>query len=130
MVVDTSAVVASLTAEPDADSYRAVLKGADECVMSALNVFECRVVLGARYGEAMLPSFELLIAKLPIRVVPFDADQAALAHRAYRRFGKGSGHRARLNLGDCAAYALARSLGRPLLFKGSDFSETDIPSAL
>jgi ribonuclease VapC len=130
MVIDTSAVVASLTGEPKAASFREALKTADDCTISALNVFECRVVLGMRHGEAMLREFELLLAKLGVRIAPFDDEQAVLAHYAYRRFGKGTGHPAQLNLGDCAAYALASSLGQPLLFKGDDFSKTDIMSAL
>jgi ribonuclease VapC len=130
MVVDTSAIVASLTNEPEALSFRAALKAADSCAMSAFTVLECRVVIGVRYGAAKLREFELLMAKLPIEVVAFDADQALLAHQAYRRFGKGTGHKAQLNLGDCAAYALARSLARPLLYKGGDFTETDIVSAM
>lgn len=75
----------------------------------------------ARYGEAKIREFELLLSKLPVGVVPFDADQAVLAHQAYRCFGTGTTHRARLNLGDCAAYALASALNQPLLFKGDDF---------
>lgn len=130
MVIDTSAVVASLNAEPDADRFRAALKSAAECVMSAFTVFECRTVLGMRFGDAKLREFELLLAKLPVRIVPFDADQAILAHQAYRRYGKGTGHPAQLNLGDCAAYALALTLGMPLLFKGDDFPRTDVPAAL
>lgn len=130
MVIDASAIVASLTDEPEAPSLRKALKAADSCAMSALNVLECRIVLGMRYGAAKLREFELLLAKLPIEIVAFDADQAVLAHQAYRRFGKGTGHKAQLNLGDCAAYALARLRACPLLYKGGDFAETDIASAM
>lgn len=130
MVVDGSAIIASLGNEPDAGSYRDALKAAEECAMSAVSVLECRIVLGARFGAAKLRDFELLMAKLPIRVVPFDDEQSVLAHHAYRRFGKGSNHPAQLNLGDCAAYAPARALGQTLLFKGNGFSRTDIVSAL
>ena len=130
MVVDTSAVVASLVGEPDADRFRRALRTAPECRMSALNIFECRVVLGGRFGDSMRGEFELLIAKRPILIEPFDDDAAVLAYQAYRTFGKGTGHPARLNLGDCAAYALARFTGLPLLFKGNDFAATDIASAL
>jgi ribonuclease VapC len=129
MVVDTSAVVASLTGEPDAGRLQAALIAAPMCRMSAVNVFECRLVLGSRFGDAMLREFELLLAKLPVTVDPFDGDAAVLAYDAYRRFGKGTGHPARLNLGDCAAYALARTRGLPLLFKGDDFAKTDIKPA-
>jgi ribonuclease VapC len=130
MVVDTSAVVASLSREPDASLYRNALMAAEDRIMSAFNVFECRVVLGMRFGPAMLREFELLLEKLPVRIAPFDVDQSVFAHHAYRRFGKGTGHPAQLNLGDCTAYALAHSLDQPLLFKGNDFSKTDIVAAL
>lgn len=130
MVVDTSAVVASLTGEADAGRFRAALAATPMCRMSAVNVFECRLVLGSRFGDAMLREFELLLAKLPIAIDPFDGDAAVLAYDAHRRFGKGTGHPAGLNLGDCAAYALARSRGLPLLFKGNDFARTDIEPGL
>jgi ribonuclease VapC len=126
MVVDTPAVVAALSPEPDAARYRRAIMEATDCRMSAFNVFECRAVLGRRFGDAMLREFELLLLTAEIGIGPFDAEQAIMAGDAYRRFGRGSGHPARLNLGDCAAYALAVSLGRPLLFKGEDFSRTDV----
>ena len=103
--------------------------------MSAANVYETRVVLSGlhlgrpRFPPDSVPRFiEWLHAK-EVQIIPFDADQAALAHRAYLRFGKGF-HPAALNLVDCAAYALATSRGEPLLFKGDDFSRTDVTSAL
>lgn len=130
MVVDTSAIVASLAGEPDAERYRDALKFASQLYMSSFNVFECRVVLNRRYGDEMIRELELLLVKLPVNVVPFDGEQAVLAFRAYRRFGKGGGHPAQLNLGDCCAYALAASLELPLLFKGEDFSRTDLTPAI
>jgi len=130
MVIDTSAIIASLIAEPDAPLYRAALKAAGDCAMSAFNSFETRIALMRAYDVGLVRDFEALLAKLAVRVVPFDADQVVLAQHAYRRFGKGTGHPAQLNLGDCVAYALARQLGQPLLFKGDDFSKTDIASAL
>jgi len=130
MVIDTSAIIASLTAEPDAPIYRAALKAADDCAMSAFNSFETRIVLMRAYDAGLVRDFDALLARLAVRVVPFDADQVVLAQDAYRRFGKGTGHPAQLNLGDCVAYALARQLGQALLFKGGDFSKTDIASAL
>ena len=130
MVVDTSAIVASLANEPDADRYRATLNTATQLSMSAFNIFECRVVLGRRYGDEMLRELELLLVKLPVEMVPFDGEQAILAFAAYQRYGKGTGHPAQLNLGDCCAYALAASLDLPLLYKGDDFGQTDIVAAL
>jgi ribonuclease VapC len=130
MVIDTSAVIASLTAELDAPIYRAALKAASDCAMSAFNSFETRIVLMRAYDIDLVREFDALLTKLAVRIVPFDADQVVLAQDAYRRFGKGTGHPAQLNLGDCVAYALARQLGQSLLFKGDDFSKTDIAPAL
>ena len=130
MVLDTSAVVACLAGEPEAAPMRALIAGADALTISAFTVFECRVVLGRLFGEAMVREFELLLAKAGVEVVAFDEEQANVAHAAYLRFGKGTGHPAQLNLGDCAAYALAVSRGEPLLYKGADFRHTDVESAL
>jgi ribonuclease VapC len=130
MVVDSSALIASLAGEPDAEIFRSALQRAPMCSMSALNVLESRVVAVMRFGEAMLAELDLLLVKLPVQIVALDDGQAALAFAAYRRFGEGTGHRAALNLGNCAAYALARSLDQPLLFKGDDFIHTDVRAAL
>ena len=130
MVIDTSAIVALLTNEPDEATYREAIKESFDCRMSALNVYECRVVLNAKGGEALAMAFDLLLAEAGIEIRPFDADQARLAYEAYRRFGRGSGHPAGLNLGDCAAYALARSLDAQLLYKGEDFRQTDVATAV
>lgn len=129
MVVDTSAMVAALLKEADAQLYRTAMTGAAEVSMSALTVYECRIVLGAR-NPAKLREFDLLLARLPIEIVPFDADQASLAYRAYRTLGRGSGHPSQLNLSDCAAYALAQFRGEDLLFNGADFARTDVVPAL
>jgi ribonuclease VapC len=129
MVIDTSAIVAALSNETDGARFRDAMKEADERSMSALTAFETRIVLGAR-SDVKLREFELLLNRMPIEVVPFDADQAGRAYAAYRRFGKGSGHPAQLNLVDCAAYALAKHLSEELLFKGHDFAKTDVVPAL
>jgi ribonuclease VapC len=129
MVVDTSAVIAFLRGEAGADRIEILLDETSELRMSAFNAFECRVVLLRRFGESAVGDFDLLVVRAGIILDPFDADQAELALEGYRRFGKGSGHPAQLNLGDCAAYALARSRGLPLLFVGDDFSRTDIEAA-
>jgi len=130
MVIDTSAVVAFLQSEPEADRIEQVLEHASELHMSAFNAFECRTVLYVRYGARGAADFELFLARAGIVVEPFDAEQVDSAFAAYRRFGKGTGHPARLNLGDCAAYALAQSLGLPLLYRGDDFARTDVGRAL
>ena len=130
LVVDTSAVVAFLRSEPEADGIEAALADAREIYISAFTVFEARVVLARRVGPHASADFELLLVKLRAEITPFDSEQADLAAGAYRRFGKGSGHPAQLNLGDCASYALARQLDLPLLFKGDDFGRTDLKAAL
>jgi ribonuclease VapC len=130
MVIDTSAIIACLSSESDAPLFHAALMDAEACVMSALTFYECRVVLSARFPAAMLRELDLLMATLDVRVVPFDAEQAILAHDAYRRLGRGTGHPAQLNFADCAAYALARDLDDALLFKADDFTRTDVRAAL
>jgi len=130
MVVDTSALVGFLLDEPEADPIRDALAAADRRFISALTLFECRTVLWTRFGAEMLQGLHDLIDGWQPEIQAFDAEQAGLAFAAYRRFGKGLGHKAQLNLCDCAAYALARSLDLPLLFKGSDFSHTDVRPAL
>lgn len=129
MVVDTSAVIAFLRGEAGADRIEILLDETSELRMSAFNAFECRVVLLRRFGESAVGDFDLLVVRAGVILDPFDADQAELALEGYRRFGKDSGHPAQLNLGDCAAYALARSRALPLLFVGDDFSRTDIEAA-
>ena len=130
MIIDSSAIVAFVRDEPLADRIEAAWLSAPVLRVSAFTLLECRVVLARQSGEAMLRECDLLLAKLGVRTEPFDADQAALAFAAYARFGKGTGHRARLNLGDCVAYALAKTYQEPLLFVGKDFAPTDIASAI
>ena len=134
MVVDSSAFLATLL-EADGDAYLAAMLDTSRACASALTVYETRIVLTAvrrgrpRYAARTIDSFLDLLEGCRIEVVAFDAGQAVLAHGAHRRFGKGV-HPAALNLADCAAYALARHRGEPLLFKGSDFARTDIEPAL
>lgn len=128
MVVDTSAVVALLFDEADAELYEAALAGSDEGCMSAATVLECGIVLLARHGPAGAQKLDALVAEAAIEIVPFDEDQLALARAAYQRFGRGR-HAAALNFGDCFAYALAKARGLPLLYKGDDFAQTDVESA-
>jgi ribonuclease VapC len=130
MVVDTSAFIALVAKEPEEGRIKALLRDARSLSMSAVNLFECRTVLHRRFPPPMLSDFEQTIGELGVRVHPFDTEQAILAFAAYRRYGKGSGHPAQLNLGACAAYALATSLDLPLLFKGEDFPRTDVRPAL
>lgn len=133
MVADSSAVVASFLKESGAERYEQAMRSAPKVHMSAVNAFECRIVLRSRSGpnEDLVAQFARLVRSLPIQIAAFDEKQAEIASDAYRRYGKGSGSPARLNMGDCAAYALAKSLDLPLLYKGNDFVHTDIvPAAL
>ena len=130
MVLDSSALVAILRNEPAAAIFRDAIADAMTMAISALTLLECRVVLWGRDGPAAVADLDLLIGSTRVVVHPFDAPQAQLAFAAYRRYGKGTGHPARLNLVDCASYALAMSLDMPLLFKGQDFPHTDVRSAL
>ena len=129
IVVDTSAIIAYLRAEPEAATVEQVLTGGEELAMSAVSTFEARIVLGARFGPTVVQTFELFLVRAAIAVHPFDESQAQMAHRTYMRFGKGTGHGAGLNMGDCAAYALARSLNAKLLYVGDDFAKTDVDAA-
>ena len=129
MVIDTSAVIAILQDEPERKAFSEAIESADDRAMSVASFVEASMVVDARYGPDGVRDLDLLIAKARIDLVPVDADQAHLARSAFRTYGKGR-HPAGLNFGDCFAYALARTLGEPLLFKGSDFSLTDIAMAL
>lgn len=130
MVLDTSAVVAVLFGEPGASQYtKAMRESMTPLRMSAAGVLEVTMVVEARRGTAIGERFGALVDTMEIEICPVDADLVAVAQRAWRRFGKGR-HPAKLNFGDCFSYALATSLGEPLLFTGDDFTQTDVISAL
>lgn len=130
IVLDSSAIIAILLREPGHERLRAVVAAnISECALSVLNYFETAMVLFSRSGAGALSDLEEFLAITGTVLVPFDARQAAGALRAFQRYGKGISPRAKLNLCDCAAYALAQSLSAPLLFKGNDFSDTDIVPA-
>jgi ribonuclease VapC len=130
IVLDSSAVVAIVRDEPEAHVFSEVLGTASSLSMSAVNVFETRLVL-SRSGRAEdVAWFDTLLGSVGIAVVPFDAEMATAAFVAHSRYGRGRHSKAKLNLGDCAAYALAKSLDAPLLFKGVDFRHTDVTAAL
>jgi ribonuclease VapC len=130
MIVDSSALVAIIREESDAEIFESALLDAEAPPgISAATLFEAAVVVdGARIrGGRRLDG---LVRAANLDVIPFDAQMAQVAHAAYRDFGRGSGHRARLNFGDCISYALATVTGESLLFKGDDFPHTDVRSAL
>lgn len=128
MVIDTSALVSILTDEPERADFIRAIERADHCSLSAANWVETSIVIGARYGEAGLYHLDRLLTSARIETVAVDSDQAQIARNAYQRYGKGR-HPAALNFGDCFSYALSSARAEPLLFKGNDFSQTDIVAA-
>ena len=125
MVIDTSALLAVLQNEPERRAFNEAIEAADVPLLSAATYVECSMILESRYGAEGVRDLDHFIARARITLVPVDAEQARIARDAFRRYGKGR-HPASLNFGDCFSYALARALGRPLLFKGNDFPQTDI----
>jgi ribonuclease VapC len=125
MVVDTSSILAILFGEAEGKSFIEALSGPERAFMSAFTRLEASIVVEARKGEAGARALAELMTASGIDTVPFDTRQAELALDVWRRYGKGR-HPVGLNLGDCASYALARFTGEPLLYKGDDFSGTDV----
>jgi ribonuclease VapC len=126
MIVDTSALIAVLLAEADADTLLAAMIDAAAPKVSSGTLLEAAIVADRVSPPLGARRFDRLVADLRLEVVPHTEQQAAVARAAYRDFGKGSGHPAQLNVGDCFAYALAATTGEPLLFKGNDFRHTDV----
>ena len=129
MIVDTSAVVAIVRDEPEAPAFATLLARADVAVLSAANFVECTVVVDASRDPIAIRRFDELMRAAGIHIKDVTAEQAHIARAAYRDFGRGSGHPARLNFGDCFAYALAKSRDDALLFKGDDFVAPDVRPA-
>ena len=130
MIVDTSAVIAILREEQDAYRFlRAIAVSTEPKRMSAANYLEAGIVVDANRNPLLSRRLDDLIVQTEIEIEAVTPQQADIARAAYRDFGKGSGHPARLNFGDCFAYALAKSMREPLLFKGDDFSYTDVAIA-
>lgn len=125
MVVDTSVLLAILQDEPERRRFNEALESADSRLISVAAFVETSIVIESRYGAEGLRDLDLLLERAGLELVPVDVEQARVARAAYSRFGKGR-HPAALNFGDCFSYALARVLGEPLLFKGGDFSQTDL----
>jgi len=130
LVVDTSAIVAILRAEVDAGRIVEVLGQAEERIMSSAAYLETGIVMANDKTSDGTERLQRLMLSLDIRVADFTRVEAEEGMLAHRRFGRGSGHPAKLNFGDCFSYALARTLSLPLLFKGDDFIHTDIEPAL
>lgn len=130
IVVDTSALLAILNNEPERDHCLDILANDDRPMLSAVTLYETMLVVGARRGRDNLGDLASILATIEAEIVPFDADQARASQAVYMRYGKGIHPAASLNLCDCVAYALAKQLGVPLLFKGADFKATDIVAAV
>lgn len=130
MIVDSSAVIAILAEEPEAPDFSDKLAAANTLRMSVANFFEAAIVLDSKRNSAISRKLDELVRSAGIHLAAVDEMQARIAREAYRDFGKGSGHKAQLNFGDCFAYALAKATNEPLLFKGTDFSQTDVQTAL
>ncbi len=129
MILDSSAAVAILLSEPDAAKYASAIAAAGTCAISAANYFEASIVVEYATKGVYSRDVDYFFNRASITIVPVTAEHASLARQAYFDYGKGQ-HKARLNFGDCFAFALAKATGEPLLFKGSDFSKTDITPAL
>lgn len=130
MIVDTSAVIAILTGEPQRQAFVTAMAEAPAARMAAGTFLETALVVDGLGDPVKSRRFDELIEALGVEIVASTETHARIARAAYRDFGKGSGHAAQLNFGDCFAYALAEDLGEPLLFRGDDFLHTDLRPAL
>jgi ribonuclease VapC len=126
MIIDTSAIIAILRNEPEAADFAAAIADAPRRRLSAANFLEAAVVIDAARDPVASRCFDDFMREARLEIEPVTAAQAQAAREAYRRFGKGGGHPAQLNFGDCFAYALAKTSAEPLLFKGKDFIHTDV----
>ena len=130
MIIDTSALIAILRDEADAPGFAEAIAAARTRRISAASYVEVGAVIDAARDPVASRRVDELLATASVTIEPVTVEQARLARAAYRDFGKGSGHQAGLNFGDCFAYALAIATGEPLLFKGSDFGHTDVVPAM
>ena len=130
MIVDTSAIMAMLLNEPEAELFTRTLIAAPVRRMSGGSWIEVSAVVTRHPDrETLLPRIDALMTLFAITIEAVAVDQVMIGHAAYRRYGRGSGNPAALNFGDCFAYALAKATGEPLLFKGEDFARTDVVAA-
>ena len=129
MILDSSALVAILFKEPEAERLAGMIRDTDTTAIAAPTLLETAIVAEGRTLPGMAEKLDALLGAIRPEIVPFTAEHVSLARDAWRRYGKGR-HRAGLNLGDCFAYALAKERGQALLFKGDDFAATDIEPAI
>lgn len=129
MVIDSSAIIAILFDEPEAEALLSQIAVAEVCRLSSASLVEVGIVLRRDAAAQRRAAFDEMLRLFAIKIEPVTEEQAYLALDAYDRFGKGTGHPAGLNYGDCFSYALAKQAGEPLLFKGNDFTRTDLEAA-
>jgi ribonuclease VapC len=129
VIIDTSVIIAILNDEPERRAFNEAIEKSSICLLSTAGFVEASIVMEYSRGYEGLRDFDLWMAAAGIELAAVDADQAHIARQAFRQYGKGR-HPAALNFGDCFSYALAKSTGFPLLFKGEDFGKTDIPAAM
>lgn len=125
MVIDTSALLAILQDESERRAFNEAIEAADSRSLAVASFVEISIVIEARHGAEGIRHLDRFLDRAKVTVVPMDLEQGRLARQAFSRFGKGR-HEAGLNFGDCFSYALAQVLGEPLLFKGEDFSRSDV----
>jgi ribonuclease VapC len=125
MIIDSSAIIAILLGEPENEQLANAIASDPKRLVCAVTALECSIVIQAKKGDAGTRELDLLLHQAQIQTVEMNNDQVSLAREAYNKYGKGQ-HPAGLNLGDCCSYALSAYLGEPLLYKGNDFSQTDI----
>ena len=130
MIVDSSVIIAILKHEPDWRSLSNALDSAESSHISAANYLEASIVVDAWRKPILSREFDELIERFKIAIEPVTAEQARIARQAYRDYGRGGGHPANLNFGDCFSYALARAKREPILYKGDDFGHTDLRGAI
>ena len=130
MIVDSSAIIAILRREPGGTMFEVAMNDAARIFMSAATYLELSIVIDSRNDPAMSREVDDFLERFSVIIEPVTPDQARIARQAYRDYGRGSGHPANLNFGDCFSYALARTMREPILFKGDDFIHTDLRSAI
>lgn len=130
MIIDSSALIAILQGEPEAQAFADALEAAESIHLSVGTLLEASIVADGYRNPKLSARFDEIVENPKIIIEPVTVEQAQIARQAYRDYGRGSGHPANLNFGDCFAYALARAKREPLLFKGDDFGHTDLRSAV
>jgi ribonuclease VapC len=130
IAIDSSALVAIVLGEPKREAFRAAIQASGHALVSSVSIIESKMVVHSRRGERAVILLEELLALPMLAIVPPEPADMEAAYRAFIMYGKGSGHPASLDFGDLFSYALAKTRGLPLLFKGDDFSQTDLRSAI